>query len=148
MPIFSYSIKAQQINPKKIYCVDTGLRNAVGFRFSEDIGRIAENAVFVHLKRTGKNVFYWRNDKGQEIDFIVKEKFKPSVAIQVCWNFTEDVKERELESLIAGMQKLKLSTGYVLTEDFEAEERVGRKKIIFIPLWKWFLEISRQATSG
>ncbi|NIQ06342.1 MAG: ATP-binding protein, partial [Candidatus Korarchaeota archaeon] len=51
VPIFSYSLKKQQVNPKKIYCVDNGLRNVTGFRFSRDIGRLYENTVFLHLKR-------------------------------------------------------------------------------------------------
>ncbi|MCG7850830.1 MAG: ATP-binding protein, partial [ANME-2 cluster archaeon] len=51
VPIYSPSLKVQSANLKKIYCIDTGLRNAVSFKFSEDIGRLAENAVFVELKR-------------------------------------------------------------------------------------------------
>ena len=31
--------------------IDTGLSNAVGFRFSENIGRLAENVVYIELKR-------------------------------------------------------------------------------------------------
>ncbi|MCD4808342.1 MAG: ATP-binding protein, partial [Methanosarcinales archaeon] len=72
VPIYSPSLKVQSVNPKKIYCIDTGLRNAVSFKFSEDRGRLAENAVFVELKRRKKEVFYWKSDAG-EVDFIVKD---------------------------------------------------------------------------
>lgn len=51
VPVFSYSVKAQEINPKKIYCIDSGIRNIKGFIFSLDYGRIAENIVFIELKR-------------------------------------------------------------------------------------------------
>ncbi|MFH1306666.1 MAG: ATP-binding protein [Candidatus Micrarchaeota archaeon] len=47
--IFSYSLKVKQVNPSKVYCIDTGLRNAVALRFSSDFGRLAENAVFIEL---------------------------------------------------------------------------------------------------
>lgn len=33
---FDYSIRKQQANPKKIYAIDLGLKDAVSFRFSED----------------------------------------------------------------------------------------------------------------
>ncbi|MGM0510750.1 MAG: DUF4143 domain-containing protein [Thermoplasmatota archaeon] len=49
--MFSYSIKKQQINPKKIYCIDNGIRNSVGFKFSRDLGRLYENTVFLELNR-------------------------------------------------------------------------------------------------
>jgi predicted AAA+ superfamily ATPase len=48
---FSYSGGKQSISPKKVYCIDTGLRNAVSFKFSDDLGRAIENLVFIELKR-------------------------------------------------------------------------------------------------
>ncbi|PKP59645.1 MAG: ATPase [Candidatus Altiarchaeales archaeon HGW-Altiarchaeales-1] len=47
VPIFSYKIKDQLQYPRKIYSIDAGLRNAVCFRFSEDIGKLYENVVFL-----------------------------------------------------------------------------------------------------
>ena len=43
------------------------MRNAVAFRFSQDIGRLAENFVFLELERRGYEVFYF--EKKQEVDF-------------------------------------------------------------------------------
>jgi len=48
---FDYSVKKQIINDRKIYCVDSGIVNAVAFRFYENLGRIMENLVFIELKR-------------------------------------------------------------------------------------------------
>ena len=39
---FDYSLKNQIGSDKKIYIADTGLANAISFRFSEDHGRILE----------------------------------------------------------------------------------------------------------
>ncbi len=62
--MFSYSLKEQSINPRKIYCIDTGLRNVVGFKFSEDYGRLYENIVAIELKRrmseSISEIYYWR----------------------------------------------------------------------------------------
>lgn len=38
------------------------------------------------------------------------------------------------------MKRFKISRGLVITEDYETEERVDRKIIEFVPLWKWLLE--------
>ncbi|HIH92543.1 TPA: ATP-binding protein [Methanosarcina acetivorans] len=58
LPLFSYSLKAQAINPRKVYCIDNGLRNAVSFTFSKDEGRLAENLVFLELMRREKEIYY------------------------------------------------------------------------------------------
>ncbi|MCD6523029.1 MAG: ATP-binding protein, partial [Candidatus Diapherotrites archaeon] len=44
VPKFDYSLRKQQIAPKKIYVCDTGFLNNVGFRFSENRGLVYENA--------------------------------------------------------------------------------------------------------
>ncbi|NMG82874.1 MAG: AAA family ATPase [Methanosarcinales archaeon] len=139
VPIYSPSLKIQSANPKKIYCIDSGLRNAVSFKFSDDIGRLAENAVFVELKRHKREVYYWKNNIG-EVDFIVKEELQPVEAIQVCWNLDyERTKKREIGALCSAMKDLDLDRGIIITEDMEAVEETDGKQIYFIPVWKWFL---------
>jgi predicted AAA+ superfamily ATPase len=137
--VFSYKTKVQFKQNKKIYCIDTGLRNAVSFKISEDRGRLAENLVFIELKRRGKDVYYWKNGKG-EVDFVVKEGLKPTSLIQVCWDITnEKTKKREIDNLIEAMHTLNLGQGLIITEDYSGEEIAGKKKIRFLPLWRWLL---------
>jgi predicted AAA+ superfamily ATPase len=137
--VFSYKTKVQFKQNKKIYCIDTGLRNAVSFKISEDRGRLAENLVFIELKRRGNDVYYWKNGKG-EVDFVVKEGLKPTSLIQVCWDITnEKTKKREIDNLIEAMHTLNLGQGLIITEDYSGEEIAGKKKIRFLPLWRWLL---------
>lgn len=139
VPIYSPSLKIQSANPKKIYCIDTGLRNAVSFKFSQDMGRIAENAVFVELKRRKREVYYWKNNVG-EVDFIIKEGLRPVEAIQVCWNLDEEsTRKRETKALYSAMDEFDLDRGIIITEDTETVEEKDDKTIFFIPMWKWFL---------
>src|SRR3989344_1285976 len=56
---FDYSIRKQIINDRKIYAVDTGIPNAVAFKFSENRGRSMENAIFIELKRRREEIFYY-----------------------------------------------------------------------------------------
>ncbi|VVB86717.1 AAA domain protein [uncultured archaeon] len=135
---FSYSKGVQSSSPKKVYCIDTGLRNTVSFRFSEDLGRLVENIVLLELKRRGEEVYYWKG-KG-EVDFLVKEGLRVRELIQVCWNLDDDEKKSmELTALIEAMNEFNLEKGLVINEDSDDEESVGEKKIIYVPLWKWLL---------
>jgi len=142
---FSYRVKQQDKNPKKIYCIDTGLANTVGFRFSENLGRLAENIVFLKLKRETLNnpdldIFYWKDERHKEVDFVIKEKLKITQLVQVCWNIEDEMtKKREINSLVKAMGEFKLKEGLIITEDFECEEKLNGRKIIFLPLWKWLL---------
>jgi len=131
--LLEFSYKKQIINPKKIYCVDTGIRNIVGFNFSEDIGRLYENIVFMQLRRKAKEIFYWSGKN--ECDFIIKNG-KRLEAVQVCWNIKQS-KERELKGLLEAMNKFKLKEGAIITEEYEFKEKFENKIIRYIPLWKW-----------
>ncbi|HJH28486.1 MAG TPA: ATP-binding protein [Methanosarcinaceae archaeon] len=66
---FSYSLKEQEVNPRKAYAIDQGLRNTVSFKFSEDLGKLYENTVFLKLYRGDGEVYYY-NGKN-ECDFLV-----------------------------------------------------------------------------
>ena len=47
--LFDYSIKRQIYNPSKIYCIDMALSRSISFKFSENLGHIYENIVFLEL---------------------------------------------------------------------------------------------------
>src|SRR3989344_9260351 len=84
---FSYSFKEQKTLPSKIYCIDNGLRNAVSFKFSKDEGKLAENIVFIELRRRKNTPYYWKN-KG-EVDFVIKERDQSLTAINI--SFTDEI---------------------------------------------------------
>lgn len=137
VPKFSYSLKEQEVNPKIAYCIDPGLINVAGFRSSDNIGKLYENAVFLSLIKGGKELYYYKN-KG-ECDFLTKEGSKVTRAIQVSYQIKEN-KEREQGGLLEAMDAFKLREGLIITDDMEGEEIVRGRKIIYRPLWKWLLE--------
>lgn len=136
---FAYSLKEQQVNPKKVYCIDTGLRNMISLKFGSDLGKIYENVVFSEFLRKGKEVYYWKNKR--ECDFLLKEKGGNKL-FQVCFNPDEpEIKEREIKGLLEAMKKFKIKKGTIITEDFEGNEKVSLgEEIKFVPLWKWLLQ--------
>ncbi|MCX6766587.1 MAG: ATP-binding protein [Candidatus Moranbacteria bacterium] len=136
---FDYSVKKQIINDRKIYCVDTGIVNAVAFRFSENVGRMIENLVFIELKRRGADVFYFKGKK--ECDFLVRNGLKAGEAIQVTEGLgNSKTEKREIDGLLEAMEKFKLKKGLIITRDEEGIRRSGGKAILVVPLWKWLLE--------
>ncbi len=130
--MFSYSLKTQQANPSKAYCVDNGLRNAVALRFSKDDGRLAENLVFLELKRRSQDVCYWKGAK--EVDFVLKQKDGKLTAINV--SYSNDIDQRESEGLHEFRKRFGAKELIILTMDLE-ERKDG---IAYIPLWRWLLE--------
>lgn len=142
---FSWSVKEQENSPRKVYSVDVGISNTVGFRFRENLGKVAENLVAVELRRKqaqnpNLEAFYWRDHRQREVDFVVKEGLKVKKLIQVCWDVSDrETKRREVKALVKAMEEFRLKEGLVLTGDFEGEERVGRGRIVYRPLWKWLL---------
>jgi len=138
IPLFSYSPKKQQISPKKAYSIDTGFSSANSSSFSEDMGRVLENQVFLALRRKHSEIFYYRNKK--ECDFLIKEKNKIICAIQVCLAINEDNKKREIDGLKEAMADLKLNEGLILTYDQEDSFTIEGRKITVKPVWKWLLE--------
>ena len=141
LAFFSYKVKEQLQYPRKIYSIDTGLRNAVCFKFRENLGQLDENMVFIELKRRRKKIYYWKNKMHLECDFVIKEGLKITEAIQVSYDIeSPDTKKREIKGLIAAMKEFDLNSGLIITENFECEEIIESKKIRFVPLWKWLIE--------
>lgn len=138
--IFSYKLKVQYKQNKKIYAIDTGLRNSISFRFSEDIGKLFENIVFIELKRRNKDIYYWKG-KG-EVDFLVKEGLKVKELINVCKDISDNkTKLREIKSLGEAAKQFKVKDATIITEDYSYEEKIKSLRIKFIPLWQWLLGI-------
>ncbi len=139
VPYFSYSLKKQAANPFKVFAVDIGLRNAISFKFSKDLGKAYETMVAIELKRRNKEFYYWKNVQHEEVDFIIKEN-KVKQLIQVCCDISDiNTKKRELKALIKASKELKCNNLLVITDDNESEEKYFGKKVKFIPLWKWLL---------
>jgi len=142
---FSFKVKEQEKSPRKIYAIDTGLCNSVGFRFSENIGRLAENIVFLALKRKQivnprVELFYWKDVQHKEVDFVIKDGLDVKSLIQVCWSMRDDkTKNREFRSLQKAMKELKCENALIITEDAEGVEKLNGFEVKTIPLWKWLL---------
>lgn len=134
---FERKIKKLDKNPKKIYCIDNGIMKRWVSDLNENNGALLENAIAIHLKRLGKEIYYYKSKSGAETDFIIP---KEKMAIQVCYEITDKNKDREIQGLLLALDELNATTGIILTHDQEEEINIKKYKILIIPTWKWFIE--------
>ncbi len=139
LSLFDFSVKKQIYNPDKFYISDIGFHNALGFKFSNNIGHLLENVVFNHLTGKYQELFYWKSLKGNEVDFIIKEGLKPTYAIQVCKTLNKENEERETAGLLAASEELKISNLLIITEDQDTTLELGSVKIRVVSILKWLL---------
>ncbi len=145
-----FSYKTKQIGQnRKVYAYDNGLITAKAFQASPNYGRLLENCVAIHLKRLDIEkkieLYYWRNQQGEEVDFIVKRGTQVVELIQACYSLVrEKTGNREIRALLRAGKELACNKLTVLTlrEDKEVtHEWFGIKGVItYKPVAKWLLE--------
>ncbi len=118
--VFSLLIlKKRPVNQTKIYAIYSGLIIYNSTSFSSDRDRMLENLVFIVLRRKYKNIYYF-SEKG-ECDFLVKQNGSINMAIQVCYELTDDNKDREINGLLEALDAFNLNEGLILTYNQEDE---------------------------
>jgi predicted AAA+ superfamily ATPase len=113
VPRFSYSLRKQMVNPRKVYAIDTGLVNVNSGSFTDDEGRIFENLVYLHLRRSYKEIYYF--SEKDECDFVVFSGGIAVAAVQVCFDLNPDNLDREMNGLVEAIKELKLKEGKIVT---------------------------------
>lgn len=113
---FSYKVKRQIYNPKKVYCIDTGLANSVSFKFSENSGWLLENLVYLQLKRQKKEIYYWKNTT--DVDFVIRKGYEAERIYNVVWSLKNPrVFGREMDSLETAKKELGVKNSILLYKE-------------------------------
>lgn len=114
--IYNRAVKNQLQYPRKVYFVDTGFMTALSTEFSKNMGRLFENAAFHKLARTYESMYYWRGDKGNEVDFAILGEGKTTALYQVCFDLSdEETRSREIQSLVKAGKALDCQNLNLLT---------------------------------
>lgn len=136
---YDYSVGKQVKGQKKAYFIDNAIVDNVGFAFSENKGYMLENAVFVELQRRGKTVFF--HSDNNECDFLVQERNKIVDAYQVSIFLDNDSnRKREIDGLLAAMERYDLPEGYIITMEQNEEMVVRERNIHVVAAWQWLLQ--------
>lgn len=142
---FSFSFKEQEKSARKVYAIDPGLSNVIGFRFSENRGKLMENMIAVEILRKKSlnlnlDFYYWKDYQQNEVDFVVKDGFDVKQLIQVTYaNSKDEIEKREIKSLAKASKELKCKNLLLITWDYEDEILTNKTKIKCLPIWRWLL---------
>jgi uncharacterized protein len=138
--LYDYSVKRQQIAAKKIYAIDTGLSNAVGFGFSPNTGKLLENLVFLALRRQTKEIYYYMTPAGYEVDFYLPEKRQ---LIQVTQHLENSAtREREVRALNDAVQGVQAESALILSDANEDGFETRGVRVEVRSTAEWFVKPS------
>jgi hypothetical protein len=136
----SRSERQRQVNPRKVYPIDTGLAQAFRHGPGMDRGRLLETLVFLDLRRRGMKIAYFRSEQGYEVDFLARSGQGETLAIQVVETIADpSTRQRELRALEAAMLERKLSSATLVTLDEEAQIETASGPVAVVPAWRWLL---------
>lgn len=81
---FAFSEKKRLAREKKYYPIDSGLRFAVTNTSGRDMGKSLELMVYLKLRQTNEQVYYWKELHKGEVDFVTLNGNKIT-PYQVTW---------------------------------------------------------------
>lgn len=121
--VYAYSVKRQQVAPKKIYCIDTGMVNSVGFHFSPNTGKLLENLAFLMLRQQTREIYYYVTSSGYEVDFYLPERRQLIQVSQRLENLA--TREREVRALAEAIQETHAENVLILSDANEKSLEIG-----------------------
>ena len=137
LPIYRNSIKEEHRNPKKIYAIDNGFKKIFDFAIGQDMGKLYENIVYLHLRRQTKDLYYFKQN--HEVDFYARIEGKEHLVNVSYIVENEKTRRRELDGLLEAMEYFHLDRAYLITKDEESVVELGGKKVMVLPLYKYLL---------
>lgn len=107
---YSPSVKTQQIAPKKIYVSDTAFANQIGFKFSDNAGKLLETIVYWDLIKSGQRPYYYKTATNHEVDFYLPDN---KHFIQVCADIEDTTtKDREYQAITMAQAEISHPTTF------------------------------------
>ncbi len=118
---------------KKVFFLDTGLRNIIynnfnSMEFRTDNGALFENYVYLELLKTSKRTFsyyYYRTKDGAEIDFIVNNNYS-IIPVEVKYRNYDNPKR--IRSLTSFCERENLPLSYIVNRNLTSAQN-GMKYI-------------------
>lgn len=142
LPIYRNSIKEEQRNPKKIYAIDNGFKKIYDYAIGEDMSKLYENIVFLHLRRQTKDLYYFKQN--HEVDFYARVEGKEYLVNVSYIIENEKTRKREVDGLLEAMDYFGMDSAYLITKEQESVIEVDGKKVYVLPLYKYLLEENRK----
>ena len=144
LPLFDWSLQKQFTNPRKVYSIDTGLSKRVSFEVGKRKGDLLENIVYLELKRSFDELYYFKTKQGYEVDFLVKQRELVTHLVQVSVTLEDEkTRKRELRALVKASQELKYTKDMklmLITMDESSVEVVDGFEVEIVNVLEWLLD--------
>ena len=137
IPQFSWSLKSQARNPKKIYIKDTGFITEAANIFTDNTGSRFENLVFLHLRRKYNEIYYFKEK--QECDFVVFNRGKAIEIVQACYHIDDLNFDREYSGLVHALKFFNLTEGKIITLNQKDTFKKEGLTVNMIPAHEFFI---------
>jgi len=134
---FSTHRPTEIVSAPKVYAFDTGFmcyhRGWNALR-REDLGLLWEHFVLneIHGQLQTRQINYWRDKRGHEIDFVISQRQQPPIAIECNWS-ASDFHSSGVEAF---RRQYKKGNTYVVASDVESSYRrsYGDSEVRFVSL--------------
>jgi len=138
---FSFSIKAQNNSPRKVYAIDNSFPSVLGINPVEIKGRLLENTVAATLYLISRHHpefhFYYWNENNKEVDFIINDKQNYEI-IQAAYSVKEEsTRAREVGAILDCATRLNIGKAEIITMDYTSEELVNNIAIKYVSASDW-----------
>ena len=141
VPVATDSEKRRQVNPRKIYPVDTALGPVFDRSGKPNTDHTLEVAVHGELWRRGAEVGYVRTTEGFEVDFLAREADGSQTLIQVCANpEAPETLAREVRALQTAADEVPSARTLILTAASHLTLPDAPAPIQIMPAWRWMLD--------
>lgn len=136
LPLQAQSLRKQSHNPKKLHVVDPGLVAAFKANPGRDVGRKLETAVFLEVRRTRKDLYYFINGGG-EVDLCDEEG---TFFINTCWSLAEtQTRQREAKSMALGHARWPQAQDRLLYHEYEPG--IEQELPEAMPAWRFLTQL-------
>lgn len=143
LELYSANVKTRIQSVKKAYLVDNYFSTQFGSTQSENLGHLMEQSVYnyLHIRSAWQPQYqtaYWKDNVGNEVDFVVSNNRNIDDLIQVTYASTlAEVPEREVKGLIKSAKQLNMNSGKLVT--WELDDKIVKNgiELTFVPIWKW-----------
>ncbi|MEN8115677.1 MAG: ATP-binding protein [Bacteroidota bacterium] len=135
VPKFSYSVRKQMINPRKVYVVDTGFVGTNTFSAENKTEQLLENLVYLRLRQQYSELNYY--SEMYTCDFVAFGKNRAVKAVQVCGSLQQDNLEKELNGLYEAMEFFEFAEGTLVTMNQSDRFERNGKVINVVPFYEF-----------
>lgn len=141
VPIATESEKQRQLNPRKIYPVDTGLIAAYDRSPRANFGHLLESAVFTELQRRRMEVAWVHTPGGFEVDFLARDALGGEFLVQACADPDDPATlARELRALQDATTLFPRARKLMLIAHSRLPKPAVSAGIELLTTWQWMME--------